>query len=92
MGQWVGEGVDGCIGNEHKDDLFRLETLALRSLTATRKKTLDLGEHHVTLLRLPFAFSLIYLPGCIFLKPLRTGVTYAWDIKTTSLSHSTIAT
>lgn len=55
-------------------------------------KPLDLGEHHVTLLQHPFASSLIDLPDCIFLKPLRSGVTYAWDIKTTSLSHSTIAT
>lgn len=39
VGKWVGEGVDGYIGNEHKDDLSRLETLALRSLTATRRKT-----------------------------------------------------
>lgn len=44
-------------------------------------KLLDLGEHHVTLPQRSFASPLIYLPDCIFLKPLRTGVTYAWDIK-----------
>lgn len=44
-------------------------------------KPLGLGEHHVTLLRQSFASSLIYLPDCVSLKPLRTGVTYAWDIK-----------
>lgn len=44
-------------------------------------KPLDLGESHVTLLRQSFASSLIYLPDCVSLKPLRIGVTDAWDIK-----------